>query len=549
MDAARLRALLDVGRSLVAQLDTDAVLTRLLDVARVQTGARYAAIGVLDEHRERLERFLTAGLDDATRAEIGDPPRGRGLLGVLISDPRPVRTPHLAAHPASSGFPAGHPPMDSFLGVPILIHGEAWGNLYLTDKAGGQFDAGDEEVATVLADWAAIAIENARLYRDERERRDELERANHRLQTTIEVSRGLGGVTDPAQVLELVTDRSRALLGARSAELAVRDGDGFVVAAASGDGADALRGTRLPLENSLAAITLRVGRARHFPDIPEGTFARDALGAREAVVAPMLFRGRGVGVLVVLDRIGPGPFGEDDVQLLEALAAGAATAVATAQEAHDEALRSSIRASEEERRRWARELHDQTLQDLAAVRVLLAAARNSPDGALRDTVDHAVELLGGGVGALRALINDLRPPALDELGVAAALDTLVERVETVSGLEIDCHVDLAYEDGRAAARHPPEVELAMYRLVQEALTNAVKHAQARRALVQVIEHEDCVEVEVRDDGHGFRPERRTGGFGLVGMRERLAAVGATLDIRSEPDRGTTLRARIPTNRG
>src|SRR5919109_3739892 len=141
------------------QLDPEAVLESLLEVARDLTGARYAAIGVLDENRKRLERFLTAGVDEETHRAIGDLPRGRGVLGVLISDPRPLRLKDVGTHPQSYGFPLAHPPMTTFLGVPIVIHGEAWGNLYLTEKAGGEdFTDDDEEAATVLADWAAIAI-------------------------------------------------------------------------------------------------------------------------------------------------------------------------------------------------------------------------------------------------------------------------------------------------------------------------------------------------------------------------------------------------------
>src|SRR3954454_17739211 len=177
VDDHRLRRLVEVGRSLVTVLDPDAVLERLLEVARELTGARYAAIGVLDERRERLERFVTVGIDEDTHRAIGDLPRGRGVLGVLIDDPRPLRCADVGDHPQSFGFPLAHPPMKSFLGVPILVEGRAWGNLYLTEKAdGGEFTDDDEESVVVLADWAAIAIANARLYRAVRERRDELER-------------------------------------------------------------------------------------------------------------------------------------------------------------------------------------------------------------------------------------------------------------------------------------------------------------------------------------------------------------------------------------
>ncbi len=223
VDERRLRRLLDVGRSLITELDPEAVFERLLEVARELTGARYAAIGVLDERRE-APRALPH-----RRHRRRHPSRHRrtaraaaGVLGVLISEPRPLRLADVGAHPQSYGFPLAHPPMTTFLGVPIVIEGEAWGNLYLTEKDGGEFTDDDEEAAVVLADWAAIAISNARLYRAVRERRDELERTIRGLETTTEISRALGGVTDLDRVLELVVKRSRALLGARAAEIALR---------------------------------------------------------------------------------------------------------------------------------------------------------------------------------------------------------------------------------------------------------------------------------------------------------------------------------------
>jgi signal transduction histidine kinase len=532
MDEHRLRALLDVGRSLIAELDTDAILARLLDVARELTGARYAAIGVLDEERTELERFLVAGIEEEARHAIGDLPRGRGVLGVLIDEPRPLRLSDVGAHPRSYGFPPGHPRMETFLGVPILIRGEAWGNLYLTEKD-GEFSAADEESVVVLSEWAAIAIDNARLYRGVMERRDELERVNRRLETTIEVSRGLGGMTDLDQVLELVVKRSRALLDGRAAELALLDGDELEVAAVAGEDVDGVRGTRLRAEDSLAREALRDGRSHRYEE------------PRRAVVTPLRFRNRTVGVLMVFDRLDrDAPFTTDEARLLDAFAASAATAVATAQTARDEMLRRSIRASEEERRRWARELHDQTLQDMAGLSMLLSAARRSSDPAdLADAVDRAVDLLSAGVAGLRALITDLRPAALDELGVEAALEGLVERAQASSGVRIDLSAHLA-----GGPRLDGDVESTIYRLVQEALTNVVKHAGASHAVVEVIDHGDTIDVEVRDDGRGIDLGHTSSGFGLVGMRERLALVRGTLDVSPRPGGGTALKARMPAQR-
>ena len=545
MDESRLRRLLDVGRSLISELEPEVVLQRLLEVARELTGARYAAIGVLDGRREALERFLTAGIDEETHRQIGDLPRGRGVLGALITDPQPLRLADVSAHPQSYGFPLAHPPMTTFLGVPIVIEAEAWGNLYLTEKDTGEFTEEDEEAAVMLAGWAGIAIANARLYRTVRERRDELERTIRGLETTTEISRALGGVTDLDRVLELVVKRSRALLDARAAEVALLDGEEFVIAAVAGEGVSGARGARVPIAGSLAAAAFQTGRSQRFATIPPETFAARELGARNAIVTPMLFRNRPVGFLVVMDRHGPGAFGEDDERLLQAFAASAATAVATAQTAGDEALRRSIESSEAERARWARELHDETLQQLAGLRVLLSGARRSGDPKRIDAaLDDAIDLITGGIADLRALITDLRPAALDELGLEAALKTLAGRVMEQSGLTID----LAFERGDSPTRHVGDIESAGYRLVQEALTNVVKHAEAGRVEVRVTDGDDCLEIVLRDDGRGFSADNPTVGFGLVGMRERIALVHGVLEIDSAPDKGTTISARIPSRR-
>src|SRR4051794_27956681 len=547
MDEARLRRLLDVGRSLISELEPETVPQRVLDVARELTGARYAAIGVLDDRREALERFLTVGIDEDTHRQIGDLPSGRGVLGVLIEEPQPLRLTDVNAHPRSYGFPLAHPPMTTFLGVPIVIETRAWGNLYLTEKDGGEaFSEDDEEAAIVLAGWAAIAIANARLYREVSERRDELERAIRGLETTTEISRALGGVTDLDRVLELVVKRSRALLDARAAEIALVDGDEFVIAAVAGEGVEGLRGRRVLISDSLAASAMQSGRAQRFTELPPDSFAAREMGARTAIVTPMLFRNRPVGFLVVMDRMSGGrAFGEDDERLLQAFAASAAIAVATAQTAGDEALRRSIEASESERSRWARELHDETLQQLAGLRVLLAGARRSGDAERAfAAIDEAVELLGDGIADLRALITELRPAALDELGAQAALETLVARVAQQSGLEIDLETDL----GETAERYVDEIESTTYRLVQEGLTNVVKHAKATRVEVRVTDLDDTLEILLRDDGSGFETNENGSGFGLIGMRERVALVHGTLDVESAPGSGTTLRARIPARR-
>ena len=225
----RIRHLLDVGRALTKELDQRVVLDRVLETAREITGARYAALGILNEQRSELEQFLTLGVDEETQRVIGDLPRGRGVLGALIDNPRPLRLAEVGQYPSSYGFPAGHPVMRSFLGVPIVIRGEVWGNLYLTEKGSGEFSERDEEAAVILADWAAIAIDNARLYERSEHRREEAERAVRGLEATRDVVTAIGGEISLEHVLELIVKRGRVLVGARSVVIMLRDGEELVV--------------------------------------------------------------------------------------------------------------------------------------------------------------------------------------------------------------------------------------------------------------------------------------------------------------------------------
>jgi GAF domain-containing protein len=227
LDEQHLRQLLDAGRALVERLDLEAILDRLLDTARDITGARYAALGILDASRRELERFVTRGIDEETHRTIGDLPRGRGILGLLIDDPRPLRLGEIGDHPRSYGFPPSHPPMHSFLGVPVMIRGQAWGNLYLTEKEGGvQFDDTDEQTAVTLAEWAAVAVENARLYSNAEARRAELERAVRSLEATTAIARAVGGETELERILELIVKRGRALVSARALTIMLGRGRG-----------------------------------------------------------------------------------------------------------------------------------------------------------------------------------------------------------------------------------------------------------------------------------------------------------------------------------
>ncbi|MGH2856602.1 MAG: sensor histidine kinase [Solirubrobacteraceae bacterium] len=538
-----LRRLLAIGRTLMAELDPEVVLNRVLDGAREVTGARYAAIGVLTLARNGLERFLTAGLDHAaTLRAIGGTPRGRGVLGVLIEDPRPLRLADVSQHPSSYGFPPRHPPMRTFLGVPIVIRGEAWGNLYLTEKRdGGEFSSEDEEAAVMLAQWAAIAVENARLYAASEQRRDQLERAVRSLRAAGSITEAIGSVDDLDRILELIVAHGRPLIDAQSLLIMLCEGDELVVAASAGNAIGA-PGHRLPISGSTSGQVLEAGLPRRITDVASRLLvAPDALGvadAHTALLVPMIHRGTRVGVLAAFDRGRDGrAFGAEDEQLLRTFAQAAANAVAISRGVEAARLRSAIAAADAERGRWARELHDQTLQSLGGLRVLLASAhRRHPDAATGPAIAQAIEDTESEIANLRAIISDLRPSLLDDLGLRPALESLLER-RRASGLTIDGELALPDDLGQ-------ELQSTIYRVVQEALTNVVKHARADAARVQAqLDGEDLI-VEISDDGIGFDTSSQTAGFGLAGMRERVYLAGGTLQVTSDR-RGTIVHARIP----
>ena len=549
LESRRLERLIEAGRTLVSMLDLESLLERLLHTARELTGARYAALGILDEQRQSLERFLTVGIDDQTRGRIGDLPRGRGVLGELIRDARPLRVPDVGAHPASYGFPPGHPPMHTFLGVPIVIRGQAFGNLYLTEKERGQeFDQADEDSVVILADWAAIAIENARLYQSVEARREELEAAVRRLRAATEIMRALDGETDVERVLELVVKRARALVNARWAAILLVEGAGLTVHETAGDLDRSLVGTRVPMEGSVSGQVLKSLRAERIADLSSRVMVSQAelgLRAGSALLMPLIFRSQPLGVLIAAHKVGGPEFEPEDARLLESFAATAAVAVHTATSVAEERLRHSIQASEQERRRWARELHDETLQGLGGLQMLLSSAlRGSDDARLRAAVQEAVQQIGIEVANLRSLIVELRPPALDEIGLVPAIQTLAQRIATSEGLTVETNIALALEGSERLA---PDVESTVYRVVQEALTNVAKHAVASHVELELLMNDGAVAVAVRDDGRGFDPAAPAEGFGLLGMRERVTLAHGKVSIESGPGVGTVVRALIPVN--
>ncbi|WP_028063923.1 GAF domain-containing sensor histidine kinase [Solirubrobacter soli] len=491
--------------AVATDIEVEEVLHRLLAAAAEMTGARYAALGILDEHRSGLERFVTHGVTEAERRAIGAPPHGAGLLGAVIANPHPVRVDAVRDHPASAGFPPGHPPMESFLGVPVMLHDEAWGNLYLCDKADGEpFTLADQDAVVALAEWAATAIDNARNLKESERRRVQLEGLVRRLEATTAIARALGGETDLNRILRLIVERGCGILEARGLVIFLREASGMVAAAEAGEVPAALRD-------------------------PFG------LAAAGGTLVPLLYHGRTLGMLVAFGAHSD----PDDAALLQAFAASAATAVATARSVEEQRVHDAMDAAENERKRWARELHDDTLQGLGGLRMLLVAASRIDDpGRLHSAVRDAVVRIEGEIDSLRGLIRELRPAALDDLGLAAAIEGLVTRATEREAVDVHATVRLPPE------RYAPDLETAIYRIVQEALGNAIRHAHATRVAIAIGDDSGVVRLRVTDDGHGFDPERPADGFGLAGMRERVAMLRGDLEIASSAD-GTTVSAAIP----
>ena len=537
----RLRLLFDAGIALSSELSLDALLQRIVETAAQLTSARYAALGVVDRTGSGLERFYTTGIDPATHAAIGELPRGRGILGLVIRRREPVRLQDLAADPSSVGFPPNHPPMRTFLGVPILLRDVAYGNLYLTEKDGGVvFTEQDEELTQLLAAQAAVAIENARLYESSTRWLQHLESLN-------EIGLALASELELEPMLDVVAERLRELVAARIVLVALPDSPNTLrIAAAVGEGSESLVGTLLELRGSKVGRVLERARSERVDSLADDAEVDRqtvrALGVDTAIYAPLVVKGRAIGVIAAHDKRGESPvFGDDDVRLVESLADRAAIAFDLSERVSREAVRKVVAAQELERTRLARELHDETGQALTSILLELKAleqAVESDEG--RERASALRELVVSTLRDVRRLAVELRPAALDDFGLAPALERLVDTHARKASIEVDLVLRLGEE------RLPSEVETTLYRIVQEALTNVAKHADADRISVVLTRKENSVVAVIEDDGAGFEVTGITAdGLGLVGMRERLALVGGRLRVESSKGHGTAIAAEVP----
>jgi two-component system, NarL family, sensor histidine kinase DevS len=532
----RLRVLLQTGIAISSELSLDAVLQRIVEAAALVTRARYAALGVLDATGTGLERFVTHGVDDETRARIGDLPRGRGVLGELITDQRTLRLHSITDDPRSVGFPPGHPPMTTFLGTPILLRDVAYGNLYLTEKeTAAEFDETDEELIKLLSAQAAVAIENARLY-------ESATAWSRQLESMQEISEALVGELELPPLLQLVVDRLRELIDARVVAIALPAPDGLRLEAVSGELAEMKLHAVIP-EQSKAGKVLARGRSERVdsilddPDVDQDIARR--FGAVTGLYVPLASATGPIGIVFAHDKLDRDPrFTSADLRLAEHFAQRAAVAVDLSRRVRRDSLRRVIQGQELERRRLARELHDETGQALTSVLLGLKAVETADDvpAALRDLR----ELVVGTLQEVRRLAVELRPKALDDFGLVPAVERLVDTFRSSTGITVEVESRLGDE------RLPPEVETTLYRVVQESLTNIAKHAGAHAVSVLLARRDSSAMALIEDDGQGFTgADEGRGGIGLAGMRERLALLDGRLLVESDTGSGTTIVAEVP----
>ncbi|MEU5992414.1 GAF domain-containing sensor histidine kinase [Spirillospora sp. NPDC047418] len=528
----RVHALLEAVVSIGSELDLESVLRRITEAATTLVDARYGALGVIAEEGERLVQFITVGASEDEIDAIGHWPHGHGILGLLIREPRAIRLADLGEHADSVGFPVNHPPMRTFLGVPILVRDEVFGNLYLTEKAGGgEFEDEDEVVVTALATAAGVAIENARLYQETRRR-------EHWLQASTEISTALLSGTDPHDVTALVAQRAREITEAGLATVALADEDGrkFLVEAAHGDGGERLEGLRIPLDHSVAGPVFTEGVSLRLTD--GGKAAREAQVPTQVPVGPLLAVPLGVGeaargVISVVNPPGGAVFSEGAQRLLEAFAGQAAVALELAHRRRDTERLALL----EDRDRIAKDLHDTVIQRLfATAMTLMAAIKITQKREVAVRIQRAVDDLDDTMRQIRSTIFALQAPADTESlrsRVHALVDAAAEQLGFAPSVRLDGLLDTAVDDD--CGEH-------LQAVVREALSNVARHAHASQVTVAIDVHDDLL-LRVEDNGVGIPEEGRRSG--LRNMAERAEKLGGSFTAEPRPDGGTVLTWQAP----
>ncbi|MFC3505377.1 GAF domain-containing protein [Micromonospora krabiensis] len=528
----RLRALLDAVVGIGTDLDLRSTLQRIVQAACELAGARYGALGVVGPDR-LLHDFIVHGITPELHAKIGDLPHGRGVLGLLIDEPRPLRMPDITQHPDSFGFPPNHPPMHSFLGVPVRIRDHVFGNLYLAEKQGlAEFTEDDEEIVVALAAAAGVAIENARLYAL-------AHRRERWLAATAEITSLLLGEVRRTDALTLVARRAREVAEAEMALVLLHDPEADVFTVEVVDGGDesagTLVGTVLPAAETSFGRAAAEGRHDQVDDLAHAAPWPALLHTGPAVIAPLATADTLHGVLVIAHPQERGGATDDDVTLLGSFAGQAALAMERARGQEERELLVVL----EDRERIARDLHDVVIQRLFATGLhLQSTAPMSTRPELTKRINAAVDDLDATIKDIRRTIFELRTP------MSAALRTEIREAIEVAAESLGYRPSLDLV-GPIDSAVPDALRPDLTAVLREALSNAVRHAQAHRVAVAVRVEGGQVSVTVTDDGVGCDPAAARGG--LVNLRERAERHGGVFEVRPANPQGTELRWSAPPN--
>jgi signal transduction histidine kinase len=536
----RLRGLLAATQAIATDLSLPDMLRRIVEAARDLLDAKYVALGVL-AREGGLAEFVHVGMSDETVAEItAGLPHGRGILGLLIDDPKPLRLADLSEHPSSYGFPAGHPQMRTFLGVPIRARGEVFGNLYLTEKAdGAEFTKEDEELVTALAAAAGIAVENARLFTEARRRQQWLE-ASARITGALLAS----PETDAPASLSLIARSAREVADADRALLFLPAGPSDLVAEVVDDGPQAsgtvLPGTVVPQSKSLAGAVFAAGTSRLYDHVAQADPAPwqpvDAVGP--LMLVPLIASGGTVGVLALARAEGRPPFSPDELDMADTFAGHAALALELARAQSDGRRLAML----EDRERIARDLHDQVIQRLFATGLgLHGLSRFMTDEKGLGRLDGYVRDLDATISAIRTTIFDLHRTPEDHGSVRGGVLDVVNAEVAALGFEPRVRFE-----GPIDALVPARISEQMQAVLGEALSNAARHARASAVDVHLVVDPGHVMLRVTDDGRGIGPQAPERRSGLANMEKRAALLGGTCTVGPGPQRrGTRVDWRVP----
>ena len=530
-------ALIEAALALSSDLSLPVVLQRIIDLATEITRARYGALGVIGPGA-RIAQFITTGITPEGHRAIGDLPIGRGILGYLIEDARPLRLRNLSEHPRSVGFPKNHPPMYSFLGAPVMARGQVFGNIYLTEKQGAdEFDEDDEKTLVALATQAGVAIGNSQLY-------EETRRRERSLDAVREVNTAILSGADRDDVLHLVARRARELAGADLATLAIpSDEPGMLrITVADGSHAEDLRGMEVPVEGSVSGDVIKSGRPISVADASKDPRAYQAM-IRQGHIGPAVFvplsrGGQAFGTLAVAHLSGGAPFADDAMLLVATFADQAALALEYAR-AQTQLQRLVVM---DDRERIATELHDGVIQSLFAVGMgLQATALRLTDAPAEARIEEAVGEIDQAIRDLRNYIFGLRPGILADRHLDQALRDIADDFAANHGIKTSVDIDppVAAELSSSAGE--------IVQLAREALSNVGRHSGAANAHMSLTREGKVPVLEIRDDGKGFDASRRqrAGHQGLTNLRKRAKSLGGEAHIESGAKVGTKVRITLP----